>query len=142
MIIMPFAPEHLEQLRDNQTQGHIGVALRDPAYIQTLVESDGWTAIENGKVLGSAGLIPVWQGHTHAWALLAADCGPAGMLLLTRAILRMLKMQAGRIQTVVEADFVEGQRWMKVLGFTRETPDVMRKWYPDGSDAILYSRVT
>ena len=141
MIVMPFKPEHLEQLRDSQTQGHIAAALGDPAYIRELAQSEGWTAMEGDTVLACAGLIPVWQGHCNAWALIGSKSGPA-MLVLTRAILRLLKMQTGRIQTVVEADFIEGQRWMDVLGFTRETPGVMRHWYPDGSDAILYSRVT
>ena len=46
MIVMPFKPEHLEQLRDSQTQGHIAAALGDPAYIRELAQSEGWTAME------------------------------------------------------------------------------------------------
>ena len=141
MIVVPFAPEHLEPLRDSPTQRHITLGLMDEDYAQALAGVDSWTALDGDRVLGCAGLIPMWPGHVQAWALLAADIGRAGMLFVTRAILRMLALQRGRIQTIVEADFEAGHRWMATLGFRLETPHPMRGWFPDGSAASLYSRI-
>lgn len=142
MMIKPFEPQHLESLRNRPTQEHVSEALYNDRYIQLLAASNSWTAIDGDEVLGCAGLIESWPGHYQAWAILASDLGGPGMLRCTRAIKRMLEVQDGRIETFVAADFEQGHRWMSVLGFERETPGVMRKWFPDGSAAVLYARVT
>lgn len=142
MTVEPFQPEHLESLRVRLSQSHISEALYSESYIRGLAASNSWTAKQDGEVIACAGLIEAWPGHYQAWALLASDIGGQGMLQCTRAIRRMLAAQDGRIETFVAADFEQGHRWMDVLGFERETPGVMRKWFPDGSPAVLYARVT
>lgn len=44
-----------------------------------------------------------------------------------------------RIQFVVRADFLEGQRWAEALGFEAEC--VMQKYGPNGDDYVLFGRV-
>lgn len=139
MIIVPFALAHLDVLKLHPTQAHIGPTLADQEYMQALAAGDSWTALDGDKVLGCAGLVPA-DGVSYAWALLAHDIGRAGMVFATRSITRMLGMQSGRIETFVEASSVEAQRWIVMLGFTRDNPGVLREWFPDGADAILYSR--
>jgi len=140
MHVEPFRMAHLHALAERPTQAHIGAFLQCGPYLQALERSDSWTAFDGDRILGCAGLLPIWPGLSHCWALLADDIG-AGMIGVTRCAHRMLRMHTGRIEAYVEAEFEAGHRWARILGFERDTPGVLRKWFPDGSGAVLYSRV-
>lgn len=103
---------------------------------------DSWTGRINGEVVACAGIMPLWRGRSYAWAVLSQDIGPFGMVRLTRAVRRYLKMSPpGRIEATVVAGFDAGERWLQMLGFERETPAPMRGWLPDGGAANLFARV-
>jgi hypothetical protein len=93
-------------------------------------------------VIGCAGVQEVWAGRAVAWALLSDSAGP-NFAAIHRAVHGFLKQCPWqRVEAFVDADFEAGQRWMRMLGFTNETPDApMRKYTPDGKDCFLYSRV-
>ena len=75
------------------------------------------------------------------------------ILITKRKILSQMKAlksyiveQAGnygvhRIQAITKKDFGVGARFLEFLGFKCETPEGMEKYFPDGSTALLYSRV-
>lgn len=142
MRIEPFQRWHLQQLVDRSAQRHIGHFLQDAQHLEAIEAGQAFTALDSDRVLACAGLIPSWPGSAQAWAMLANDIGGAGMVRVTRAVLRLLELHTGRIEAVVEADFDAGHRWMRILGFECETPRPMRQWFPDGSAGVLYSRVT
>lgn len=141
MEILRFTPEHVERLRASPSQPHVATMLHNTAYLQSLCASDSWTAAEGGRVLACGGLVHLWPGHAQAWALIAGDVGGGGMIKITRVAERMLSLHAGRIEAIVAADFKRAHDWAVLLGFTRETPGVMQKWFPDGAAAVLYARV-
>lgn len=102
---------------------------------------DAWTAMVDGRPIGSAGVVEAWTGRAYAWALLAEDAGPH-MLAITRAIRCFLaRSPYRRIEMAVSAGFDAGQRWAELLGFTLETPTAMRAYLPNGGDAWLYARI-
>lgn len=142
MRVVPFKPEHVAALLAAPTQQNLTPMMANTAYLQALHSGDSWTLIDGDRVIGSGGLVEVWPGLAQAWALISADAGVIGMLNMTRATKRMLAVRMGRIEAYVAADFQAAHHWMRVLGFQRETPGVMRKWFPDGSGAVLYARVT
>lgn len=141
MKIEQFKPEHLESLKLQSTQSFITDHVNDPAYAQMLAQNDSWTVFLNDKVAMCAGLIHVWPGHAKAWAIIDDKVGPVGMLLLTRACNRFFSIQKGRLEATVDANLECAHRWMKILGFKRETEGVMRGWMPGGGDAVLYGRI-
>ena len=142
MIIVPFKPEHLQQIDLQAEQSVARDYLGNVEYAQSLAMHEGWTVVVDDKIIACAGYIRVWGERVQAWAVISATIGPAGMLLLTKAALRGLKLRTGRIECYVASGFDAGHRWARMLGFTLETPEPMRQWLPDGSDASQYSRIS
>lgn len=142
MIIVPFKPEHLQQIDLQAEQSVARDYLNNIEYGQSLATHEGWTVIVDDKIIACGGYIKVWGDRVQAWAVISATIGAAGMLLLTKAALRGLKLRKGRIECYVASGFDAGHRWARMLGFTLETPEPMRQWLPDGSDASQYSRIS
>lgn len=142
MNIIPFRPEHLEELKLQPSQAWMQDNMT-PEYGAALAAAGpAYTAIVGNGVVGCAGLIPQWQGRALAWALIACEAGPH-LLGIVRAIRRGLDVihPCRRVEAAVCADFAAGHRLMGLLGFTRETPEPMRSYTPDGADAVLYAKV-
>lgn len=136
--IVPFEPEHADAM-DVQIAQRMTPEERQQAMGESF--GDAWTAMADGEPVACAGLVPVWFGRAYAWALLSESAG-AHMVAITRAVRRALDMgEFRRVEMAVRAGFAEGERWARLLGFVLETPDPMRAYMPDGSDAYLYSRV-
>lgn len=51
------------------------------------------------------------------------------------------KLGIHRVQAVTKVGFDMGIRFLEFLGFKCETHDGMEKYFPDGSTALLYSRI-
>lgn len=98
----------------------------------------GWY---RGRCLGAAGLIDIWDGRAYAWALFAAHAAKHMLAITRHARFVLDRHPARRIEAVVRSDFPEGRTWMTMLGFTCDTPTAMRRYFPDGADGLLFSRV-
>lgn len=94
-----------------------------------------------GKTLACAGLDELWPNRATAWAFLSADLKPRGMMMITRAMLReFAATKYERIEAYVDANFEEGNKWARLLGFVNETPNGMQK-FNLGVTHNLYARV-
>ena len=141
MKIIPFKGEHLAELLSKPSQACLRADL-DIQY-EDLAAFESYTGMLEGRIVVCTGLIHVWPGRSIAWAFIADDIGVHGMVSLTRAVQRFLNLRLNeRIEAAVEADFLPGHRWARMLGFERETPGVMRHFFADGKDAVLYARVS
>lgn len=141
MIIVPFKPEHLKQIELQAEQSLAREHFDNVAYAESLAAYEGYTALINDKVVACAGFITVWANRYQVWAVISATIGPAGMLKISRAVLRGLSLKTGRIEAFVAAEFEAGHRWAQLMGFTLETPQPMRGWFPEGGAASMYSRI-
>jgi hypothetical protein len=75
-----------------------------------------WTAEDDGEVLGIAGLAVQWENRATAWALLSANAGRR-FIKIHAAVERLLDVAPfRRIEANVDVGFVEGMRWMDLLG--------------------------
>jgi hypothetical protein len=137
--IVPFEPWHLEQIALQPAQAFVGPML-DPDYGAELAAAgEAYSALMDGCVLASCGIVPVHPGLANAWALLSA-CGPDRFLRIHKAVARFLKRQPfRRVQTTVRSDFAAGHRWARALGFTAEAR--LEAWGPEGDDYHIYKRV-
>lgn len=137
--IVPFEPEHADAM-DVQIAQRMTPEERQQAMGESF--GDAWTAMVDGEPVACAGLVPVWFGRAYAWALLSERAG-AHMVAITRAVRRALDMgEFRRVEMAVRAGFAEGERWARLLGFSRETPEPMRAYLPNGQDAYLYAKVS
>lgn len=96
----------------------------------------------DGRMVAAIGLVHMWDGRAMAWALLGADIKDV-MLPLTRAVAAWLRYKCTyrRVEAFIDPTFPQGIRWADILGFNRETPQPMPKFYPNGNSAYMYARI-
>lgn len=88
------------------------------------------------RVIACAGIAVEGFGSATLWAFISAEAGPH-MVRLDRCARRLLGMvNLRRVQATTT--FVQGQRWLELLGFEYE--GTMRKYGPAGEDHLLYAR--
>jgi hypothetical protein len=139
MRIVPFEPWHLERIALQPAQAFVG-AMLDPGYGAALaMAGEAYSAVVDGQIVGSCGIVPVHAGLANAWALLS-DCGSRRFLRIHKAVARFLDGQRfRRVQTTVRSDFAAGHRWALALGFEAEAR--LEAWGPEGDDYHLYKRI-
>jgi len=115
--------------------------LTDPEYGASLkAAGPSYTALDGDKVVACIGMVNIWQGRAQVWALIAKDAGRK-FFYIHKMVERALRLHpCKRVETTVTSDFVEGHRWMTMLGFERE--GCMRAYTPEGLDTDLYARVS
>lgn len=139
MIVTPFQPWHLEELRLQPAQASFGGCFDDPEYVAMLARSDAFTGLVNGVPVVCSGCLELWENRAIAWALFASAAG-RNMVAVHRAVARYLaQAKWRRIEATVDPDFDAAQRWIRALGFRLE--GTMRAYTPDGRDNDLFARV-
>ena len=142
MIVVPFIEAHLIGFEIQEEQSLINKYVMDSNYIKTISEyGEAWTCVANGEAVAIAG---TFQPHDHlgmVWAILDKKCKDH-MVGATRAISNWLdNYNVPRMETAIRRDFKEGQRWVNMMGFTNETPEVgMKNYGLDGETYDLYAR--
>lgn len=132
--LVPFRRWHIAWLQSNGG----GSLPFDVDTLMSLEKQNTWTAVLDGDPMACGGTIQQWPGRHHAWSLMNAATGPH-MGFITKQALKRLKLVAGRIELTVRADFAQGHRWAKLLGFRVETP-VLAEFGPQGEDHVGYVR--
>lgn len=139
MEVVAYEPEHLERLRLQPAQAYLSGRIGSEYARAMVVDGQSFSALSGDRVIACAGLIPLWAGRAHAWALLAEDAG-RDLLAVHRAVGRFLSLSTvRRIETSVYHEFAAAHRWARLLGFRWE--GLMRGYAPDGRDCDLYARV-
>jgi hypothetical protein len=100
----------------------------------------GIAGIRNGKVIGCAGVLPLWPGVGMAWAWLGREWRAEARKITGYIRGHLDEAEFHRIEAGVKVDYSKGHRWMRMLGFELETP-VARKWGPDGGNYSIWVRV-
>ena len=140
MIIVPFLPVHLENIDLIDEMSFIVPYLKDKNYIKEISSSDGFTVLEDGKVIACGGVKYTLLNKASAWALMSKDSKDY-MLQITRAVKEYFNdCTANRIEIHIKDGFKEAHRWAKMLGFICETPNGMKSWGANCETYYLYSR--
>ncbi len=100
----------------------------------------GLAALDNGKTLAVAGVLPDWRACGTAWAWLGRGWRKHARAITSAACIHLDMSPLRRVETAVRCDFEPGHRWAERLGFTLETP-CARSWGADGRDYSIYVRV-
>lgn len=140
MKIVPFIPAHLDGLVVNEFVSFIQPDLNNPEYGEFLAQSESYTGISDGNVVGCAGFYPLGVNRIHAWALFSKKTRKH-MTGITRAAQNMIyNIEKPRIETNIRSDFLQAIKFIELLGFKRETPLPMKSFGDDGMDYYLYAR--
>ena len=141
MNIVQFIPDHAEYIiQHGQNKG-----APNRAHVVGKISHQGfaWTGLKNGFPVGSAGIIPMWDGTAEAWVLASERVheNPFRFAKTVKSIFNELVIEHGlhRIQAAVRADWPEAQRFAEFMGVENE--GLMRKFGQDKTDYIRYARV-
>lgn len=140
MIVRAFNPEDLRSIRLQPAQAWLRKTIEQPGYLKRVQAGESYTAEDMRGVLSVGSLFTIWPGRVELCALLSELVGPSELLSLHRAVRRFLSGSHGRIEATVDGAFEDGHRWMRLLGFTLETPDGMKGYLPNGGTSYLYAR--
>lgn len=124
------------------TRPHTGnVDLTDQKAVRALLAGDAFVATDRLEVFGAAGVIPMWRGVGHGWAILTVPTGCKRLIWFTRQVRRYLgETGFRRVQTTVSTSFPSGVAWAThLLTFT---PEGMLSQYDEaGHDHLMLARL-
>lgn len=108
-----------------------------------VLRSPAWTVNSGSVVLAIFGASIRWPGVAELWGLTSDDMGRLGPSL-TKGLRKYLEdgarsLNIHRVSFTVKADYEQGLRWARVLGFTQEA--VLRQYGIDKSDYVLMARL-
>lgn len=146
MITIDFEADHAKELYD----GMINDDRNRPAIMisqfvdEVVVKNLSFTAVNNGKIICSGGIYPIWHGVGDAW-FVGSNTIYDYPITITKLVKKTLNELMDinnfhRVQAYVRHDWEDAQRWIKVLGMQNE--GTVRKYSTDGRDHILFSKVT
>lgn len=142
--IVPFAPEHLTAIAPGPFDAIAveGLDLRAMAASRADV-GPAWSAVADGRILGCAGIVPLWRGVAAGW-LFGGEELRRHPVALHRAVARgvpqaMRGLGLHRLQISVHENFAASLAWVERLGFVKE--GAMPGYGPNGDNYIRYARV-
>lgn len=119
-----------------------GQAMPEENLAVAIAAGQAYAAVSEGRILAIGGIARQegFGSKGLIWGVLSA--GILGtMTPIHRAVKRVLdEAPQERIEAHILAEHAEGCRWITMLGFSRETPAPMRKFW-NGRDVWLYARV-
>lgn len=141
MRVVPYTPDHLLLIEPQAGQAWASQFIT-PAVAQDLVGPHSRTVLDDeGLVIACAGLAPLDRGGKFmAWAYVSALVTAASFIRLHHLARGYLaRVNARRVEMVVDCDFPAAHRWARALGFQLEAAR-MRRYDIDGRDCALYAR--
>jgi hypothetical protein len=136
-----FQAWHLEKLFEQGAIPHMRPHFT-PDVLRAMEETKNFITAhdQTGKILACGGVTQFWPGRGEAWAVFDPEC-KKHFLALHAAAKKHLSGVRGRVEAVVDKDFIKGHRWVRALGFELEAP-VVKAYLPGGKNGSLYARVS
>ena len=143
--IIDFQADHAEELFTKSTT----LATADSKYtlrhwLDRMEKKDrAFTLIDNGHLVVSGGIIPIWERMGEAW-LIPSDQIPKYKLKIIKTLrdhISSITEEDGlrRLQATVRTDYEVAVRFIEFMGFKRE--GLMKNYGPDGVDHFMYARI-
>lgn len=130
---------HLAYIHAQEAQGDDVAFMLAPTRILGFEYSVALTGFDGARCLGCAGLIEL-EDRVILWALLSKHAGPH-FLEITRKARRVLNGYRHKaLVACVRPGFVQGRRWMGLLGFKQTEQGVRIAGYPEGVVMDVYRR--
>ena len=141
ITLLPYRAAHLEALLLQPAQAHLQAQLLGKGYAQSLEACEAYSVFADDEVIACGG-VHVWHPQRAlVWALMGARCG-RHFKRVHKFVQRWLRLAPyARVEAHVDSSFAQGARWLRLLGFTCETPQGMRGFTPEGKSCHLYARL-
>jgi RimJ/RimL family protein N-acetyltransferase len=142
--LIPFQIEHVDRITERSVFNAKDQLRERLKVLSTQRGAHMGTIARGEKILAIVGVIQTRQGFGEVWSVTSDEIRstPIAFHKLALALLRHFEQRLSltRVQVTVREDYVTGQKWAESLGFVRE--GVMRKYDLDGSNHVLYARVS
>lgn len=134
MRIEKFKADHLDLFDDVSGPGLMISSTPRDQIAETIKSGNHYSFFTGRNILGCIGFSPISEWRCIGWALLQKG-SPKDFIMVHRATKQLILTQPWlRIEVYVDPAFKQGIRWVRLLGFTLETP--YKPFYlPDGSGA-------
>ena len=140
MNVVPFKREHLREMLVQESQLHHLQYLTDQILTE-MERSFSFTAMRDNEVYMCGGVFALSEWRGHSWSYISEKAGKY-FIQLARITNRCLEMSGfKRIEADVDEDFVQGHRFVKLLGFKLEALSRVG-FHSDGRSCSLYARIT
>ena len=140
--MIEFKAEHLKgfEIQDNQ-KSEMQIYLDHSDYPEILQGSGyGYSLFDGNTLIACGGLAHQSNSRALAWMLISRHVQPKHFVTITKNVVREIKQSSyPRIEAIVKDGFYQAHRFIKLLGFTCETPEGMVNWFNSGETAYLYS---
>lgn len=139
MLVAPFHPAHLVEIRAQPRQPKDLMLYSDPSYGESLAEGQAFSVFDSGGLKACLGVVDMGTGRGLGWAVLSCDLKAlmAPMTLRARQFFRESAFR--RVEAYIDPNFPQAIRWAGLLGFERE--GLMKCFTPSGADQYLYARI-
>jgi len=135
-VIVPFEPEHAFTFKLQPSQRHVGgveylEALKHHGIALTMIHAD--------KIVACGGIV-ITPDTGILWGYVSDDC-KRSFVALDRVVRKLLEnCKLPRVEATVEPEFINGCRWLSLLGFKLEKP--LLHYGPNGETHLQYVRQT
>ncbi|HEY1720920.1 MAG TPA: hypothetical protein VGG27_06720 [Magnetospirillaceae bacterium] len=104
----------------------------------------GWGVADDERPIAAFGIRPQWHGRAIAWLAPAPNVrlrhfAAIGAFCIGWFDTLQRNPAFARIEGHAPVDQPKHGRWLERMGFEPEA--LMRRWMPDGGDAMLYARI-
>ena len=134
--VVPFKRWHIDFLLTHGDAEGGSFRLDEPTLDALEAAPNTWTLLWDAEPLLCGGTVPMWPGRHTAWCFMN-KLAARHMTFVTRYARKTLERVKGRIEFTVRADFPQGHRWARMLGFEIETL-VLKGYGPEGEDHVGY----
>jgi len=145
--VLPFKPWHIDYLSiQNGQRGDGWLYEMSTQQWQDMADNHTtFTGLKDDNILIICGLVPVWNGRATCWTVLSNDVDRYALLWIHKNVSKFLDTlqtdrKFNRIEADVRNDYQQGHRWMRLLGFEKES--VMAQYDPNGSECARYVRLS
>lgn len=121
----------------------ISPSVNEEAVINGLMSGCSWTLLIDDQIICCFGGIPIGPWTMEVWTLVSSlffrypkTCFKAIKQTLDKEMKDRGKVRA---QSLIDAKWEWGPRWMEHLGFQKE--GVLRSFGPDKGDMVIYSKI-
>lgn len=108
-------------------------------HFAALEASDCWTMVCDGDPIACGGVMEHWRGRYVAWIYMGKNASEH-IVAITRIARDKVSRAKGRVEMTCRADFAQGLRWARMLGFVVETP-LLKAYGPQGEDHVGFVRI-
>lgn len=136
----PIQPGDMEYARAHAIQKEV----KD--YPELPVPDDTYTCIYDGQIVAVGGIKVFFEGVGESWIILTEHANTkgvwgifAGNVIENKLNELMEKLKMRRVEAQARADFPQAIKFIEALGF--EFDCERKQWFPDGTSAMLYSKV-